>query len=429
MKPSTLPQASDYHRRPIKVLNAVWAQLNRLGIANIQLDERSLIAEAARQTGLSDYGNEDFLVPMRILLDALETEADLNPVGRYMNRASIVRILKHRLYVQDLLQRHPEILERQLPDPVVVVGLARSGTTRLHRLLAADERFLHLKAWETVNPVPYPESYTTTPDPRITGIEKGLKAVLYMGPQIASVHPLGAHEVEEEVGLLQHSFSSQLFEIQAKIPSFSQWLITHDQTAAYEYMVTLLKVISWYRDDPVDKPWVLKTPQHMQDLDALIKVFPNAKLICSHRDPIKAVGSACSMTWNAIVRDSASVTADWVGSEWMDKTEQMLLKTQGVRENLVPAENQYDVLYADIGADWEQAITGIYDFLGMGFTPQAHSGMEDWLAANQQHKHGAHKYSLAEFGLNPETVDQRLMFYREKYAIPYESHNPNLTTS
>ncbi len=428
MPTTNLPSAVSYHRLPIRILNGVIRALNGLNLAQSRLDEASLLAQARKQTGLSEFGDERFLVPMKLLLESLENEADLNPLGRFMNRMSIVRLLKNRLYVHDLIKRHPEILEREIKAPIVVVGLARSGTTRLHRLLAADERFLHLKAWESVNPVPLPASYTTTPDPRITSIEEGLKAVLYMSPQIASVHPLGAHEVEEEVGLIQHGFSSQLFEIQAKIPAFAEWLMTHDQRDAYEYMVTLLKVVSWYRKDPLDKTWVLKTPQHMQDLDSLIKVFPDAKLVCSHRDPVKAVGSACSMTWNAIVRDTDHVSPLEVGSDWLKKTERMLKKTQQVRQNMVPKENQYDVLYADIGEDWQKAIGGIYGFLERDFNDKAKSSMQQWVDSNKQHKHGLHKYRLEDFGLTAAQVDERLMFYRQQHNIPYESKNPHLNS-
>jgi len=429
MSDKALPKSTHFHRIPVRLLNGVWRALNALGIAAIKLDEETLIAAARRETGLENFGDEGFMEPMRILLQSLTSEADLNPAGRFLNRANILRLLKNRLYVEDLLKRHPEILERQIPDPVVIVGLARSGTTRLHRLMASDQRFLHLQAWETVYPAPYPAVFAAREngrvDPRITAIDRGLKAVLYMAPQIAAVHPLGTHEIEEEVGLIQHGFSSQIFEIQAKVPSFAEWLMSHDQIAAYQYMVVLMKVISWYRDDPQDKPWILKTPQHMQDLDALMHVFPNAKLICSHRDPIKCVGSACSMAWNAILRDSDSVSADWVGREWFNKTERMLKKTMRVREHMVPPENQYDVQYADIGADWQQAIQGIYDFLGIPFSQQAKTAMQAWLDSNGQHKHGAHKYSLANFGLQKNEVDQRLMFYRQHYSIPYETKNPH----
>ena len=427
-----LPPATHYHRTPIRLLNMLLQGLNTVGLAKTDLSEDALIAAARKATGLHEFDNDDFLPPMRILLQALEQESNLNPIGRLLTKQSLLRLLKHRLLLADLLKRHPEILDRKIPPPVVIVGLARSGTTRLHRLLASDERFLHIKAWETVNPVPYKESFevrdsnrsgnnkNNKQDPRITAIEQGLKAVLYMSPQIAAVHPLGAHEIEEEVGLLQHAFSGQIFEIQAYMPSFAEWLMTHDQTYAYQHMVTLLKVISWFRNDPEDKPWVLKTPQHMQDLDALMNVFPDAKIICSHRDPIKTVGSACSMAWTSIVRDTNNADPHWIGQEWLNKTDRMLKKTLALRSTQIPANQQFDILYADIHKNWQQAIGEIYQFLGIEFTDQARQSMQQWLDDNGQHKHGAHKYDLRDFDLNEAQVDQQLMYYREQFAIPYE---------
>lgn len=430
MAQTDLPLSVAYHRKPIRLLNQLWRGANALGIGAVSLEQDQLLEKACKDTGLSDFGDPRFLEPLGILLRSLEQEAALNPVGRFLQRMSIERLLRHRLYAQDLFQRHPEILERKIEAPVVVVGLARSGTTRLHRLLAADQRFAHLKAWETVNPVPLPESFAAREkrvvDPRITSIEQGLKAVLYMSPQIAAVHPLGAHEIEEEVGLIQHAFSSQIFEVTASLPSFAEWLMQHDQTYAYEYMLDLLKLVAWYRNDPLDKPWVLKTPQHMQDLDALARVLPDARLVCSHRDPVKVVGSCCSMAWNGMVRDSDVLRAETVGADWLGKIERMLRKTIRVREEMLPAENQYDVQYADITADWQGAIGGIYKFLDIHLDPAALVAMQQWLDSNSQHKHGSHKYRLEDFGLDPQQVDQRLMFYRQRYNIPYETSNPHL---
>jgi hypothetical protein len=426
-------KARDYQRKPIRLLNGLLRGANTVGLARIDLDAEKLLARAKKETGLEDLGGDDFLEPMHLLVKSLESEAQLNPVGRFMNQANILRLLKGRLQAQALFKQHPEILEREFPDPVVVIGLARSGTTRLHRLLASDSSFLHLKSWESVYPIPSPECFTArdegSTDPRISALEQGLKAVLYMSPQIAAVHPLGTFEVEEEIGLLQHGFSTQLFEIQAVIPTFAEWLMTHDQTAAYEYMLSLLKMIAWFRQDPPDKPWILKSPQHMQDLDALLHVFPNARLVCPHRDPVKVVGSSCSMAWNAIVRDSDSVTPQWVGQEWLTKTERMLKKNLQVRDEMSPAKNQYDILYADITANWEKALQGVYDFLDMPFTQQARNAMQEWLDSNQQHQHGAHKYHLSDFGLQEDEVEQRLHFYRERFNIPYEKVNPHLKTA
>lgn len=204
--------------------------------------------------------------------------------------------------------------------------------------------------------------------------------------------------------------------------------MSHDQTYAYEYMHSLMKIVAWYRNDPPDKPWVMKTPQHMQDLDALIKVFPNARIVCPHRDPVKVIGSLCSMSWNAIVRDSDSLSAEWVGPYWLDKAERMLHKTDRVRAQMIPAANQHDLLYADMSANWQQAMTGVYDFLDLPLTEAAKAGMQGWLDSNSQHKHGAHKYQLEDFGLNKAQVDQRLGFYRQQFNIPYETKNPHITS-
>jgi hypothetical protein len=431
MSGTPILRASDYKRRPIRALNSALHLLNRLGLARTELDADELMATARRATGLADFGPDSFVEPLHLLVRALREEADLNPVGRHLAKSNILRLLQGRLRAQDLWRRYPEIRERELPEAVVIVGLARSGTTRLHRLLASDARFAHLKSWESVYPVPGADSFAARdaglPDPRIRTLDRALKAVLYMSPQIGAVHPLGTLEVEEEIGLLQYAFATQLFEIQAHVPSFAEWLMTHDQAAAYRYMADLLKTVSWFRNDPPDKPWILKSPQHMQDLDALLQVFPNARLICPHRDPVKVVASSCSMAWNALVRDEDSVTPEWVGREWLTKTERMLHKNLRDRATLCSPDRQYDVLYADITADWQGSLQGIYDFLDLPFTTQARSAMGDWLARNNRHQHGAHKYSLAQFGLTADQVENRLRFYRERFSIPLETANPHAT--
>jgi len=424
MKHTTLPPAKSYHRIPIRIADRLLRLLEPLGIGKADLSEYDLIQAARKATGLEVFGDESFRAPMRILLKAIEDEAELNPVGRHLTRQSLLRILKHRLLAQDLFERYPEIQARELAPPVVVVGLARSGTTRLHRLLACDPAFLSLKAYESLNPVPWPGSFGADKDPRLTNTEQGLKFIFWVMPQMAAVHPLGASEVEEEVGLIEHSFSSQLHEVTKRIPTFAKWLMEHDQTFAYAYMAQLLRLIEWFRGDPPGKTWILKSPQHMQDLDALMNVFPKAKLIFSHRDPVKVVGSACSMTWNSIVRDIDNIDPFWVGHEWFEKTESMLRKTMRVRET-IPDEQQIDILYADINEDWKRQIEKIYSFLGRELTSETLANMEAWFTSNKQHQHGQHKYSLADYGLDPEVVDERLGFYRERFHIPYESKRPN----
>lgn len=422
-----LPPCTAYHRLPVRLLNTMLRGFWRvgIGIGKTDLSAASLISTAQKATGLTDFGEPAIDENLRRLLHATDTEADLNPVGRMLTRQSYLRLLKHRLWAQALFKRHPEIDARELAAPVVVVGLARSGTTRLHRMLACDSQFNSLRTWESLNPVPWPQCFgadgkSVSPDPRVKNTEDGLRFVIWMGPQIEAVHPLGAHEIEEEVGLLEHAFSSQLFEVIRKLPGFGAWLMQNDQTYAYRYMARLLKMIEWFRNEPPQKPWVLKTPQHMQDLDALLNVFPHAKLLFIHRDPVAAVGSACSMTWNALVRDTDSITPQWVGNEWLHKTDAMLRKTIRLRAR-IPAAQQIDIYYDDMNKDWRSVVRRIYDFTGMALSQQTLDAMQAWLAQNKQHKHGAHVYQLEDFGLTPAAVEQQLSHYRDKYQIPRET--------
>lgn len=413
-----LPPATAYHRLPFRLANAVLRPLSRLGIGHADLSEAGLIAAAQKATGLQEFGDDDFREPMRLALRDLDEEADLNPLGRMLTRQSLLRILKHRLWAHDLFLRHPEILERELRSPVVIVGLARTGTTKLHRLLACDPGFYNLRAWESFNPVPWPESFGAEKDPRQTTIEQGLRVVLYLSPQMQQVHPLGANEVEEEVGFIEHAFSSQLFEVQHKMPNFADWLMNNDQLFAYEYMEKMFKLNEWFNQREPGT-WILKSPQHMQDLDSLLRIFPDAKIICTHRDPLKAVGSACSMAWNAMVRDTDHLDSHWVGRHWCDKTESMVAKTQRIRD-AQPAEQFIDVLFADVHKDPLGEIHRIYDFLGRELSDEAESAMLSWIDDHPQHAGGVHTYSLQDFGLDPERVEEQFADYRRRFSIPVE---------
>ena len=332
-----LPPAYSYHRLPIRAINAAWSTVQALGLAHIHHDEARLLDKACQQTGLDDFGDEDFLPGLRQVISSTLNEAELNPLGQVFSQTNILRLLRNRLIAEDLFKKHPEILAQEMPAPVVVLGLGRSGTTRLHRLLACDDRFLNIKSWETVYPAPWPQSSRThyAADPRITAIEKALKAVMYMGPQIAAIHPLGAHEVEEEVGLIQHGFETPLFNTLAFLPSYANWQNDNDNIASYRYMEKLLKLISWYRGDDLSKPWILKTPQHMQDLDELMRVFPNARLVCTHRDPLKATGSICSTAWNAIVRDRHTLNPHLLGEQWFKLYDDWVTKALHIRDTVV----------------------------------------------------------------------------------------------
>ncbi len=407
-----------YQRRPIRVINFIISSLQRAGIARICLDGDYLVERAIHETGLFDFGTDEFRKPMELLIDSLEHEARLNPVGRFLAQQSLLRILKNRLMAEELFRNHPEINDMKIASPVIVMGLARAGTTRLHRLLACDPSFHHISSWESWNPVPWPESFTRRPDPRIAVIEKGLKFVLYMSPGIAAVHPLDVHAPEEELGLLQHSFSSQLWEVTAAVPSFTRWMEQHSQLFSYEYMLRLLRLVAWFRG--IDGgTWVLKSPNHMQHFAEMAEVFPDARLVYTHRDPVRCTGSMCSVAWNGMVRDTDRLDAAGVGAEWFRKVDIMLRRSEEGR-SFFPKGQVVDLLYKDLNEDPIGQIRKVYSFLGKQLSREAERAMRHWLADNGRHAQGPHRYRLQDFGLDKDSVESRFDWYRKKYSIPFE---------
>ena len=260
-----------------------------------RLDKDALLEEAAAATGLNDFGDRWFEKPFEVLLDSVKHEAQLNAAGEFSATKMFHHVLRDRLYTQMWFGRHPEILARPLKNPVVIVGPMRSGTTRLHRLLAADQRFAHLRSFETISPVPRPEFEQVlageAEDFRPKLAARILKVARLANPRTLSIHPTGAYEPEEELGLVAASMYGMKWEAQWNVPSYAEWCHEESAIPAYRHMANLLRLIGWSQQESSLRPWILKTPQHMLDLPALLEVFPDARLIFTHRDPKQVVGA------------------------------------------------------------------------------------------------------------------------------------------
>ncbi|MDD5329225.1 MAG: sulfotransferase [Sulfuricella sp.] len=414
-KPSTR-----YHPLPVKLFNLAARARNALGLARIDLSEQALLAEARKQTGLERFGDEGFLPALRVLLDAVESEASLNPFGRYIARARTLGSLRNRLWANACFEAHPEIRQRKIVAPVVIVGPHRSGTTRLQRMLAADARWRYLKTWEGLNPAPrmgWPEAGRAA---RHEEARKTLEMRHRMYPGASMVHPMDADWPEEEMLLLNHSFCSFSALGLYNIPSYYRWFLDADKTGAYRDMADQLRLISWSSGDPEDQRWILKNPQHMLDLGTLLKTFPDARVVFTHRDPLKTVGSVMSLMWRFAVQHTDMPCRGQIREVWLDFCEQAARRCIEARET-IPAAQQLDVHYEDMNRDWRAAMRRIYDFAGMEFTAGAEDAMDAWLADSEREaRHAGHRYALEEFGTTRDEVEARMKFYRERYAIPYE---------
>lgn len=420
----SLPPATDFRPLGLRLLNAVFPRVWNAGLLPYpDLLESTLDAMATKSTGLSDFGDDGFArSQLRVLLAALENEAQLNPMGRVIAHGGLLKALKERLWAQELFKRHPEILERPLAPPVIVIGQMRSGTTRLQRLLGQDRRFTALRLYESMSPVPWPSSVRNPKrDPRIGYTQRAFGFLNYINPGIAATHPTGALEIDEELGLLDASFTGAQIEAQRHVPSFARHCETTDQTPAYAYLRQLLQLASWFSGRDPHKPFVLKMPQHMQDLPALMSVFPDAKLVFIHRDPAAVVGSGASMVWNQMVVQSDHVDPHWIGAEWLHKTRHRAAVTAAYRPH-IPAAQQIDVRFADMNNDWAGVMQRIYGFLGLEFDAPAHAAMADYLArAAREHTHTQHRYTLGDFGLDARTINAGFADYRVRFDIPVET--------
>lgn len=404
-EPLMLPPLSGFRPLPYRAVAAALPPLWRAGVLpypDLRISTLDRMAQAS--TGLDDYGDDRFArAQLRVLLPALRNEAALNPVGRTIAHGTVLKVLKERLWAHDLFTRFPEILDRPVAAPVVVVGQMRSGTTRAQRLLACDPRFAALRLYETMCPVPWPSSFRNRVDPRIAYTRAGLKFLNWVNPAIGHIHPTGALEVDEELGMLEASFTGAQIEAQRRIPSFARWNEATDQTPAYAHLRRLLQLAGWFRGQDPALPWVLKTPQHLQDLPALLNVFPDARLIFTHRDVRAVVPSGASLAWHQMVVQSDCVDPHWVGREWLHKTAFRAEVAAASRRTMAPS-HRLDLDYDEVGGDWRAAMTRVYSFLGLDLPPDVLAAMARTVGAHAANR-PVHDYASSDFGLDDAMID------------------------
>lgn len=414
-KPSTY-----FHPQSVKRFNRSRRALNFIGLAKTDLSEEALLAAARQETGLDCLGDESFLPGLQALLGSLAIDAQLNPFGRLTARKRIVASLKNRLWANACFDAHPEIRERKIKAPIIIIGPHRSGTTRMQRMLCTDTRLQYLRAWEGINPAPRMGLPDLGRKERRDEVINGFSQMKLLYPDAFTAHPMDADWAEEEMLLLNHSFCGFTPLGLYTVPGYYDWFLRHDKTDGYRHMADLMKLISWSRGDPEDKRWILKNPQHMLDLDVLMKTFPDAKVIFTHRDPLKTVASVMSLMWNFAVQHTDRPCRAPIRDVWLDFCEVMAKRCMQARE-LMPATQQLDVHYEEMNRDWHAVMRRVYEFSGMEFTAEVEAAMAAWLVeSDRENRHGGHRYCLEDFGTSRKEVDERMMFVRERYALPYE---------
>jgi len=355
------------------------------------LDAAAIEARALRGAAPTAFGSdESWREPFAMLIRSLREEAALNPLGQAMANGWIAMALRARIRAVSLWRACPEILERPLAAPIVILGQMRSGTTRLQRLLACDDRLARTRLFESLTPVPQRG--------RRLRARAGMALLHRLNPALRHIHPSHPNDAEEEFGLFNFSFGSALFEAFWRVPAFTHWWEKADTRPLYREFRALLRTIAWSRGEPAERPWILKVPRFMEDVPALLETFPGARLICLDRDLGSVVASSASLVWNNMRIHSDSVDRRWVGREWLRKT---LLRRRLADEatKARPDVPQIRIGFEAMNRDWRGEIDRLYDFLGIPLTPAVLARMTHYVATAKSHL--GHRYSLAEFGLLP----------------------------
>jgi hypothetical protein len=379
------------------------------------------MADAQRKESLTDWGPGDFERPLGVLL-ADYPRADLNAIGTHILRSGIVHSLRMRLRAQEWIRRHPEILEEKVAAPIVVVGMMRSGTTLLQRLLAADPRFVCAYGWEVVEVAPRIDHQFAGPDvgdPRIAISEAREAKSRELAPELFAIHPMYAREPEEEIVFLADAFLSHVPESGAHLPRYRSWLDAQDFTPAYDYLHRMLQFLQWQKRqrgllaEPLH--WVLKSPAHLGYLDLLRARFPDVHIVHMHRDPRTTIASGASLNATLHAMHADAVDRHRVGAQWLQRMGWTNDRAMAIRDGWSDdADLVTDIEFDDAVADPVGQVTRVYDAVGLPLAAEAEAAMRRWL--DERPREAARPpYRLEDYGLLPEQVDERFTLYNKRF--------------
>lgn len=360
--------------------------------------------------GAIDEGVRD---RMAFLLDAYLGVDAFSPMGRVTVHTLFVQLVRNRLLLADLLERHPEIRDVEIVAPIVIAGLPRTGTTHLHNLLSADPALRSLPYWESCEPIPMPGEPATadSADPRWQRTAMACEFLDASMPYFKRMHEMTVDHVHEEIQLLAMDFSSMLFETLAPIPTWRDRFVATDQTPHYEYLRTVLQALTFLRGG--DR-WVLKSPQHLEQYRAIMNVFPDAVVVVTHRDPVAVTASMATMLAYTSRMQLGPVDPVAIGRHWMDRLHLMLAAALRDRDSL-PTDRSVDVRFDEFMADDLATVASIYEVADQPLDDRARDGHAAYLASHRRERHGGLVYDLGDFGIDPVRCRDGFSAYIERF--------------
>ena len=379
-----------------------------------KINHQKILEEAISLTGLSDFGPNSHLQGLERLCWSLNYEANLNDIGKSAQVLRITGLLVNRLLLEEDFKKN-SIDEEEIKAPLVIVGLPRTGSTLIHRLLASDPDHTAMIWWEGRNPSRLKNEKRGEPHERILLGKREVEVMVQSSPDLMKIHPMDAMAADEEILLIEHTFHSTVPESFMNLPSYSEWVESQDHTTSYEYLKRMLQYLQWQSLERKGKSWVLKTPHHMGFVDVILKVFPGAKIIQTHRSPLETIPSYCSMVSTLAEPLSNKSFSKNLGKHWEEKLARTL-------SHCMEVSNQYpdqflDINYYDLISKPIEKMEDIYKFLDKPYSEEAKKEMLLWTEKNNQNKHGNHIYTAENYGINNSKILKDFNEYIKKYDL------------
>jgi len=371
-----------------------------------------VIADARTRTGLTDLGPESFHEGLDALLTGAVAAGTFNELGMAVLRDQVSGLLVIRLEVEDWYRRHPEIDEQEILPPLFGLGLPRTGSTALSFLLGRDPRFRSLLAWESGAPTPPPDPDTHDTDPRIAAAAANMALIDEMAPKFKAMLPTSPTGPTECLQILALDFRSPMFGALGDNRHYEDWMAGCDMVSAYRYHERVLKLLQWRFPT---RPWSLKSPAHMDTIDALLEVYPEARFVMTHRDVAQAIPSVVSLldATSEYLR-TGPLAADFAANQaayW----ERSLRKTLAYRD-AGHEDRFHDIGFAEMRPDPLPAMARLYEWLGTELTAEVAGRMQAWWEANPAEKQGIHDYSPEQYGIDLDELRAQFAFYNDRFA-------------
>jgi hypothetical protein len=385
-------------------------------LRNYRLDDRDLIRKACLRTGRVDFGGDLFREPLRVLLDACQKEANLNAIGTVSLYHETDRLLCDLLKLQADITRHPDVTGQPIHRPIFIMGLPRSGTTFLHRLLAQDPGNHVPRCWQMLHPTPV-ERFARPGRLRTARANWQLGALRALAPEYAKLNPVNALSPQECNEILAHLFLSKRYDTLFRIPSYRRWLETVGvQDEAYRFHKRFLQYLQ-YRAGRGQ--WILKAPEHTFSIDAIRRVYPDAGIIFSHRDPLKIIPSVARLTEVMRRPFSRAVYPREIGAQFIErwtKGAEIMMHVGGQR----PSAPVFHVKHLDLVREPVETVKQLYGFFGMPFRKETEKRLQRFLKKHSDGDYGSNHYTLERYGIDGRKLSRRFDDYMAFFDVEPE---------